>query len=240
MSGLTPKRVCRARGGNTRRALVFALACGLGVTGCTEHHLHEAEREALKNSAINAPLPSLTKAKTLSEAATLAEELSNAYADAARNASQSQDLFAVITFVAAASTAAGAVQGVSDEVLANRAIVGTGATIGATRMTPKAGIQEVYKGARKLNCISLAARLQGRPSGDETPYPEITVAAIRHVMLSTHGALARDPASFDTMFGNFADAIKASREELVNHQDVGAYVALIEKCLSDTATLPKT
>ena len=244
MSGQTPKRVCRARRGNTRRALVFALACGLGVTGCTEQILlrHEARLNVVAEPGA---LPELDQITNLQVAAELADYYAELYAEAAHDASQAQDFLASLTFVAAAATAYGGVVGASDTELAKRALMGASTTFAQQRLTPRKAIQAVIDGAKRHNCIAIVARIGAETEvGKAMPKAAaaLTAGAIRLAVLTTRSGLLRDTVDFDTLLSDLSVELRGAENsngaQKVVALELRQYQAMLATCFTDTAALP--
>lgn len=79
----------------------------------------------------------------------------DAYAKAARHTQTAQDLLSFGVLRAAGLVASGAAEGVSDGVLADRAIDAVGIQQVSRRFTPRTAVQALYTGATRMNCIAL-------------------------------------------------------------------------------------
>jgi hypothetical protein len=89
----------------------------------------------------------------------LAFNQADAYAKAARNMQATQDILMLGLLRSAGLVASGALEGVDDVVLAERAIRAAGVQQVATRYTPRTAVQALYSGASRMNCVAIVGKM---------------------------------------------------------------------------------
>jgi len=85
--------------------------------------------------------------------ATVAREFSNTYLDIAKNSAQSRDALTAVVIGAAAFTGYGLVEGLSDAVVAERAVIGLAINEAADYASPPKATDALYLSARRMNCL---------------------------------------------------------------------------------------
>jgi|GEM_PF-905559 len=225
---------------------VAVVLCVLGA-GCAEHSLLKEEAAVLRSS----PVTSTSYLKTL---ASHSDALSVAYRQAARAATEGQNVAAVLTYLAAGSFVVGAVGSASDMALANRGLLGVASTSVATRTVSQDTIKGIYIAAKRMNCVATTANmgryLMARSTGPTKGMARAaTYGAIEEIRIITREALVRDVADFATIrddllagVGGNEDALKAAGREgndeartEIDFVRLNQYLALLENCLLDAA-----
>lgn len=228
-----------------RSTKVFAF---LLLGACSSQHLDQAELGT-----------DTARDTTLAELSTTARELSAAYSTAAKRTKTTQDVLSFLVVTSAVAAVSGAVTDAPKEDIAAAAIAGTAAQQGAARMAPKAAIDSIYDGAKRMNCISAVAelgRLKLVADVDEQAAVIVTRWAIEHVRILTREKLTQDSATFTGMLGEYKTSldqatglIQAERQGLkamasidareTPGPDFTAYLELLDKC-TNTELAPLT
>lgn len=228
------------------RKLPIAVVLYTLLMGCAERSLLKNENQVLETSVVN----SKTNLRALGEHSA---QLSIAYREAAREASDGQDIAAIVTYLAAASFVSGAIGSASDTALANRGLVGVGSSSIAGRTVSQATIKGIYTAAKRMNCVSTTSRmggflLDGTTAATKGMARAATFGAIEEIKITTREALVREVADFtqirdDLLAGtSLSDEQKAGLERLaeldamqpVDIVLLNQYLNLLDNCLGAT------
>ncbi|QFT93928.1 hypothetical protein FIU86_13845 [Roseovarius sp. THAF9] len=156
---------------------------------------------------------------SLSGAVRLAFDQADAYARAARQSQNIQDVSTGALIIAAGATVLGAVDGVSDETLVRRATGAVAVQQAGSRAVPKTAIQSLYEGASRMNCIALSGSLYEEvdledysPGSSSNAIPVqfasfVMVLAMREVEYRTLYGTTREVANFSALVQAFSAAI---------------------------------
>lgn len=160
----------------------------------------------------------------VANAGRLAFNQANAYRNAASLTQATQDVFSLALLRSAGFVAVGALEGVEDAVLAERAI--DAALIGqaSARYTPQTAVRALYQGASRMNCISLAGNLYARKPADTATDVEkqgalppeqaafIMILSMREIEYRTLSGTSRDSADFSTILNAIAATSRGAVE----------------------------
>lgn len=160
---------------------------------------------------------------------------SNAYAKAARATQTTQDLISFGILRAAGLVAKGALDGVDDVILAERAIEAAALQQTSARYTPKTAVQALYVGASRMNCISLTGSLyeeidlknlkSGGRNDNDIPVAlasMVMVLAMREVEYRTLYGVSRNTEDFSNLVEAFGNAISSAADlEVPKSEDAG-------------------
>ncbi|MFM7333269.1 MAG: hypothetical protein ACKO2N_14780 [Tabrizicola sp.] len=222
---------------------VFPLIACLFISACADTYIDKAETAA-----------PISETGDLSTVAKDARHLSREYVKAARSTRTVQDVLSSVVFVSAAATVAGSVGTASNTVLAERAAPGAAATVAGRRLVPKASIEAMYKGARRLNCVAVTADMAGAlgfSDGSDQAALAATIGAVDHIKILTRESIVREMADFSDLFGELKGEIESAFRtrdgrsvavadaERARGFDLNQYLQLLNNCLSSTAEPPK-
>ena len=235
---------------------VAVVMCVLGA-GCAEKSLLREEDAVLKSK----PVTSTSYLKTLAEHS---EALSMAYRKAAHEATEGQNVAAVLTYLAAGSFVVGAVGSASDVALANRGLVGVASTSVASRTVSKDTIKGIYIASKRMNCVATTANmgrfLLARSTGPTKKMARAaTYGAVEEIRIITREALVRDVADFTAIRDDLLAGVGGNEEGARVASDksggvprteidfirLNQYLGLLDNCLLDAArvtsvaTIPK-
>lgn len=221
------------------------------LAACSNQHLDKAE--------LGVPIDD-TSLTSLSDTA---GRLSKGYAIAAQNTQSTQDVFAFLTVTSAATAISGIASSAANSEIAAAAIAGTAAQQGGARLAPRAAIEAIFDGAKRMNCVSAVAALGESmlpESADKDAGIIATRWAIEHVRILTREELTRDSVKFTEIFAEYQGSVEtvagAARSRSGNRsatpaagqiravrtkpgEDFTAYLELLDKCTNTTA-LPIT
>ncbi|MEJ6404798.1 hypothetical protein [Yoonia sp. 2307UL14-13] len=195
--------------------MVFA---PLAIAGCAEQILSQEEVLVIgADAATNLSVaPKRQDDSLLGEASRLASELSSAYFTAGIRASRTQDLVNTGVYLAAGSTAIGALGGATDTALTNRALAGVGLQSIGQNGLEQSEIQSLFMGAGQLNCIGSVTSIYSSTSSDLADSPiaqDLANAAMQDVRISTRNALVRDVEGFGEVLQTFTNVLPTVDDE---------------------------
>ena len=224
-----------------RATFVFVLAISCG--GCAELFLEErigsiASDPVATGSEITKTQPNSV---TMPMAIAYSLNMSEAYNQAARNSAIAQDVTAGLLILAAASTALGAIEEVSDQALARRATAAVTVQQVGQRGLPRDAIKSLYLGARQTNCIANIAVLNSDIRSDRAGL--VTVLFIKDIEYRVREGIVRDIPEFSELQSAIAGA-SSNSNKLAPDSDPNAislveYVTALQGCLNIKA-LPDT
>jgi hypothetical protein len=213
------------------RYLTLALSA-VALSGCADIFLEgQIERVEDRYASLASPAamrdPHNPVGTSVQVTADFAFEMADAYAKAARSTTISQDLASAVVLASAASAGLGAINGVADQVLAERAIAGVTAQTVAQRGVPQLSVRALYDGATRHNCVAMAGSLYTRAdlttlrtdgSRDSSARIRSDFAAflmilvMREIEFRTFSGIARQPLEFSALADSFAKAIQDASE----------------------------
>lgn len=185
---------------------------------------------------------------SLSGAVRLAFNQADAYARAARQSQNIQDVSTGALIIAAGATVLGAVDGVSDGTLVRRATGAVAVQQYGSRAVPKTAIQSLYEGASRMNCIALSGSLYEEvdledysPGSSSNAIPVqfasfVMVLAMREVEYRTLYGTTREIADFSALVQAFSATITDVSDipEIPDEEDDGDISAQSSASSSDT------
>lgn len=213
------------------------------LAGCSAQNLDKAELNV-----------DVRRDVTLQQLSDTAGNLSRAYVVAAKRTKTTQDVFSFLVFTSAATAVSGVVANAPKKEIAAAAIVGTAAQQGGARLAPKAAIDSIFDGAKRMNCISAVAAL-GQLTLVTDANAEAGVIATRwaidHVRILTREKLTQEADTFSGMFGEFEESVKDATGATINSrvltkgaiavaergaepdEKFKAFLALLDKCTNN-------
>lgn len=220
------------------------------LAACSNQHLDKAELGIVIDDT------------SLTSLSVAASKLSKGYATAAQNTQSTQDVFAFLTITSAATAISGIASSAANSEIATAAIAGTAAQQGGARLAPRAAIEAIFDGAKRMNCVSAVAALGESMLPDSADNKAGVIAtrwAIEHVRILTREKLARDGVKFTEIFAEYSGSVEAAvgavpSEPTRNHTSAAGkirtvrtkpgeaftgYLELLDKCTNTTA-LPIT
>jgi hypothetical protein len=219
---------------------IYALLACFFMSACADSYIDKAE--------VAAPI---SDTGDLAAVARDARHLSREYVHAAQSTRTVQDVLSSVVFISAAATLAGSVGDASKSVLAERAAPGAAASVAGRRLVPKASIQAMYVGARRLNCVAVTAEMAaalGFSDGSDKAALAATIGAIDHIKILTRESIVRDMADFSDLFGELKGEFGSILESATARADDAArsegyftldqYLKLLNNCSSTTAAPP--
>jgi|GEM_PF-3157299 len=143
--------------------------------------------------------------------ASVAREFANAYLDIAKDAAQSRDALTAVVIGAAAFTGYGLVEGLSDAVIAERAVIGLAINEGADYASPPKATHALYLSARRMNCIATQTLVfsdldqSGAVAGRAVAW-----GAISEVRIQLREGLRRQVPKYEDVFSRFRGVVTAN------------------------------
>jgi hypothetical protein len=225
--------------------LLLMLLAPLAMAGCAEQILSQEEVLVIgADAATNLSVaPKRQDDSLLGEASRLASELSSAYFSAGIRASRAQDVLNTGVYLAAGSTAIGALGSATDRVLTNRALAGVGLQSIGQNGLQQSEIQSLFTGAGQLNCIASVTSIYSSTSSnlaDSAIAQDLAYAAMQDVRISTRNALVRDVEGFGDVLQTFTDVVQSSGDEAelgrvgddTSPAPLEAFAAKLGECIS--------
>lgn len=219
----------------------FTLLACMFISACADTYIDKAE--------VAAPI---SDSGDLAAVARDTRHLSREYVKAAQSTRTVQDVLSSVVFVSAAATLAGSVGDASKTVLVERAVPGAAASVAGRRLVPKASIEAMYKGARRLNCVAVTAEMAaalGFSDQSDKAALAATVGAIDHIKILTRESIVREMADFSDLFkelqaefgGAVPEGVAPKSVERTQHPgfSLDQYLQLLNNCTSATAEPPK-
>jgi hypothetical protein len=220
---------------------VFPLIACLLLSACADTYIDKAE--------VAAPI---SDSGDLAAVARDTRHLSREYVNAAQSTRTVQDVLSSVVFVSAAATLAGSVGDASKTVLVERAAPGAAASVAGRRLVPKASIEAMYKGARRLNCVAVTAEMAvalGFSDGSDQAALAATVGAVDHIKILTRESIVREMADFSDLFKELQDEFRGldlegpgpRSAERTQHPgfSLDQYLQLLNNCTASAAEPPK-
>jgi len=192
------------------RFRLFCLISFMGVltAGCISETAVQKNEEQVTDALLfaDAPVPQSVRSRKIIDPsgvsmqlqATVAREFSNTYLDIAKNSAQSRDALTAVVIGAAAFTGYGLVEGLSDAVVAERAVIGLAINEAADYASPPKATDALY------------LRIQLREGlRREVPKYEDVFARFKNVVADNLGRESNLLASAPNRLDAFTEAVEA-------------------------------
>jgi len=171
--------------------------------------------------------------------ATVAREFSDTYLDIAKQSAQSRDALTAVVIGAAAFTGYGLVEGLSDAVIAERAVIGLAINEASDYASPPKATDALYLSARRMNCLGTQLLVfSDLEQSNAVPGRAVAWGAISEVRIQLREGLRREVPKYEDVFARFKGVVEDNfgRESGLLGSGSGrldAFTEAVEACLTD-------
>ncbi len=167
--------------------------------------------------------------------ATVAREFSNTYLDIAKDSARSRDALSAVVIGVAAYTGYGLIEGLSDTIVAERAVVGLAINEGADYASPRKATDALYVSARRMNCLGTQILMfSDLDTGSSVAARAVAWGAISEVRIQLREGLRREVPKYEDVFSRFKGAVANNLVfESGGGQSgrMGEFISAVEACL---------